>query len=223
METKSSDANAATPLAELYARVDELAAVGTRRILGLCGAPGSGKSTLAGLLAAHAGHRGTIVPMDGYHLANSELARLGRSRFKGAEDTFDAAGYAALLRRLRDQLPGEVVYAPEFRREIEEGIAGAIPVFAEQPLVITEGNYLLLENGAWSGVRPLIDEIWYVEVAQDLRLGRLISRHMRFGRDEAAAREWVERNDEKNAALIASTRARADRIVYLPTMPSNAP
>jgi pantothenate kinase len=206
----------ATPLIELYARVDELTADGKRRILGLCGAPGSGKSTLAALLAEHARERGVIVPMDGFHLANSELARIGRSRFKGAEDTFDSAGYVALLRRLRDQGHNEIVYAPEFRREVEEAIAGAIPIFAEQPLVITEGNYLLLDRGHWSEIRPLVDEIWYVDVAPELRLRRLIARHMQFGRDEAAAREWVERNDETNAALIASTGSRADRVVSLP-------
>ncbi len=204
-----------TSLEALYARIDSLAALGERRILGLAGAPGSGKSTLAEQLFAHAPECSVIVPMDGFHLANSELERLGRGGRKGAPDTFDSAGYAALLRRLRAQREDEVVYAPEFRREIEEAIAGAIPVFAHQRVVITEGNYLLLDTGHWSEVRPLLDEVWFIDVDPQLRLRRLLARHMAFGRDEAAARAWVAGTDEPNAELIASKRVRADLIVRL--------
>jgi pantothenate kinase len=211
-----------TPIEELYARIDALTADGKRRIVGLTGAPGSGKSTLARQLAARSPERSVIVPMDGFHLANAELARLGRSQRKGAEDTFDSAGYVALLQRLRDQRAGEVVYAPEFHREIEEAIAGAIPVFPEHRVIVTEGNYLLLDSGHWSKVRALIDEIWYIEIDPELRLQWLVARHVRFGRDEAAAREWVARTDEPNAALIASKRARANLIVRLLALPELA-
>ena len=145
-----------------FARLETLRARGTRCLLGLTGVPGAGKSTLAARLAAHAGASAIAVPMDGFHLANAELARLGRRERKGAPDTFDAAGYVALLRRLRDPVVGEVVYAPAFHREIEEAIAGEIAVPADVPLVITEGNYLLL-NGPWAAVRPLLDEVWFVE------------------------------------------------------------
>jgi pantothenate kinase len=199
------------------ARLQQLVADGQRRILGLVGAPGAGKSTVAqAILDALPGHA-VVVPMDGFHLANVELARLGRASRKGAEDTFDSAGYVALLARLRAQRSGEIVYAPTFRREIEEPIAGAIPVMPDVPLVITEGNYLLLQRGHWKAVRPLLDEAWYVEVDPVLRKQRLIARHMQFGRDEAAARHWVEQTDEVNAALIDSTRERADLIFPLPS------
>src|SRR5947207_15332686 len=104
---------------DFLARARALAA-GGRRLLGLAGAPGSGKSTLAAALAAALAERAIVVPMDGFHLANAELARLGRAGRKGAPDTFDAAGYVALLRRLRSQPAHEPVYAPAFRREIEE-------------------------------------------------------------------------------------------------------
>jgi pantothenate kinase len=201
----------------LYARLDALLASDERRILGLAGAPGSGKSTLAELLVARAPDRSVLVPMDGFHLANIELARLGRNLRKGAEDTFDSAGYVALLRRLRDTERAEIVYAPEFRREIEEPIAGAIPVFPEHQLIITEGNYLLLDTGHWRAIRTLVDEIWYIDVDQELRLQRLIARHVAFGRTEPAAREWVARTDEVNAALIASKRSGADLIIRLPS------
>ena len=191
-------------------RIETLLASGGRRILGLAGAPGAGKSTLAEALVAALPGRAMAVPMDGYHLANVELARLGRAARKGAEDTFDSAGYVALLRRMREQQPDETIYAPAFRREIEEPIAGAIPVSPDVQLVITEGNYLLLDSGHWADVRGLLDEAWYVDVDPALRRARLVARHIAFGRDEHAARDWVEHTDEPNARLIDSTRPRAD-------------
>jgi pantothenate kinase len=191
-------------------RIEHLLAGGKRKLLGLVGPPGGGKSTLAqALLEAFPG-RAVVVPMDGFHLANAELARLGRADRKGAPDTFDSAGYVALLRRLRAQSDDEVVYAPEFRREIEEPIAGAIAVDAHVPLVITEGNYLLLDDGHWAQVREQLDEVWFVDIDDDLRRDRLQQRHVRHGRTPQAAREWVERTDEPNARLIAASRHRAD-------------
>lgn len=194
------------------ARLDALIEGGGRKILGIVGPPGCGKSTLAAALLELLGERAVAVPMDGYHLANVELARLGRAQRKGAEDTFDSAGYVALLRRLRTQTAGEVVYAPEFRREIEEPIANAIPVLHDTPLVITEGNYLLLDHGHWSAVKGLLDEVWYVDVDPDLRRERLVKRHMQFGRSLEAARDWVATTDEPNAVRIDATKSRADLV-----------
>jgi pantothenate kinase len=193
-------------------RLEHLIADGRRHILGLVGAPGSGKSTLAQAILEALPDRAVVVPMDGFHLANVELERLGRASRKGAEDTFDSAGYVALLGRLRAQRHDEIIYSPTFRREIEEPVAGAIPVMPDVPLVITEGNYLLMQQGHWKAVRPLLDEAWYVDVDPELRLQRLIARHVKFGRDEEAAREWVQRTDEVNAALIDATRGRADLV-----------
>jgi pantothenate kinase len=128
-----------------------------------------------------------------------------------ALDTFDGAGYVALLRRLRSA--HEVVYAPEFRREIEEPIAGAVP--PDVPLVITEGNYLLVDEPPWAEVRELLDEAWYVVQDEETRLRLLIARHVEFGKTPGHAREWVMRSDQRNAALIEATRGRADALVRI--------
>ena len=191
-------------------RVRQLMQGGGRRVLGLVGPPGGGKSTLAQALHEAFPDRSVIVPMDGFHLANIELQRLGRTGRKGAEDTFDAAGYVALLQRLRTQPLGETVYAPAFRREIEEPVAGAIAVAADVPLVITEGNYLLLDHGPWARVRPLLDASWFVAGDEALRIERLVRRHNEYGRSEAHARAWVRDTDEPNARLIEATQTRAD-------------
>ena len=193
-------------------RVQALLAQGQRVMLGLAGPPGCGKSTLALALQGHFPETSVVVPMDGYHLANIELARLGRANRKGAPDTFDSAGYAALLKRLRGQQADETVYAPLYTRELEEGIAGAIAVPASAQLVITEGNYLLLEQGHWAKVLPQLDEVWYVDVDPALRLGRLTNRHQQFGRSLEAAQAWVAETDEPNARLIEATRMRAHRV-----------
>ncbi len=193
-------------------RLHELLAGGQRCLIGLVGAPGAGKSTLALAIQRALPEASQVVPMDGYHLANVELARLGRAGRKGAPDTFDSAGYVSLLRRLRSQGADEIVYAPEFRREIEEPIAGAIAVLPATRLVITEGNYLLLEDGHWASVAGLLDEVWYVDIDDGLRTDRLIERHVQFGRERDAALAWVAGTDEPNARLIAATRPRAHRV-----------
>ncbi|MCM2129375.1 nucleoside/nucleotide kinase family protein [Larsenimonas rhizosphaerae] len=185
-----------------------------RSLLGIVGAPGCGKSTLAAALTEALGPLAVQVPMDGFHLSNQELARLERAGRKGAPDTFDASGYRDLLYRLRTpHVDNEVIYAPDFYREIEEPIAASIPVLPEARLVITEGNYLLLQDAPWPQVAELLDEVWYLDVDNEQRETWLIERHMRFGRTEAEAKAWVASTDRPNAERIALTRHRADRIV----------
>jgi pantothenate kinase len=190
-------------------RARSLAAAGERRILGIAGPPGGGKSTVARAVVAELGELARLVPMDGFHLAQAELVRLGRRDRMGAPDTFDSGGYARLLERLRGD--EDVVYAPEFRREIEEPIAGANAIPRHVPLIVTEGNYLLL----WEFVRPLLDEAWYVETDEELRLQRLIQRHIQFGKTPEYARAWVLRSDQRNAEVVAATADKADVLVRL--------
>jgi len=181
-------------------------------VLGVVGAPGAGKSTLASALADAVD--AVVVPMDGFHLAQAELERLGRADRKGAPDTFDAHGFIALLRRLQTA-DAPVTYAPQFRREIEEPVAGAIPVPREAPLVIVEGNYLLLDESPWDQVHGLLDECWFVEIDEEVRVERLIARHEAHGRSPEQARAFALGSDQANAELIAGTRARADWVIRL--------
>lgn len=201
-----------TPFAELVATAHRLADAGSRRILGITGAPAAGKSTLSRQLVAALDGRAVEVGMDGFHFAQRELARLDRADRKGAPDTFDALGYVALLRRLREPGP-DVVYAPEFRRDLEEPIGSAIPVPAGVPLVVTEGNYLLLDTEPWRRVRPLLDEVWFLAPTEDDRLARLVARHEEFGRSHEQALARAYGSDLANAVLINETVRRADRVV----------
>ena len=179
-------------------RARQLSARPGRVMLGLVGCPGTGKSTVAERIAAVTG--AVVVPMDGFHLANSELVRLGLRDRKGAPETFDADGYVALLSRLRHPTGGPV-YAPAFDRRIGESVAGSIAVSLSATFVVTEGNYLL----HWPEARQHLDEVWYVEVDDALRLERLIARHVEFGKSPDAAREWVMRSDEANAVIVRAT------------------
>ncbi|MFV0132224.1 nucleoside triphosphate hydrolase [Streptomyces sp. HMX87] len=224
---------------DLLARARRLPRGGRRAVLGIAGSPGAGKSTLAERLVRELNGAGAPwvahVPMDGFHLADAELDRLGRRDRKGAPDTFDAAGYAALLRRLREEggrdeggerrergqgvdeagggRDGEVVYAPGFERVLEQPLAGAVPVPPSARLVVTEGNYLLLDDGAWARVRPQLDEVWFCELDEEERIRRLVARHEEFGKSHREAVAWELRSDRRNAELVAATRHRADLVV----------
>jgi pantothenate kinase len=195
------------------ARVETLLARDRRVILGITGLPGAGKTRVAEEIVStfdDAVH----VPMDGFHLADVELRRLGRLDRKGAIDTFDADGYLALLARIRSG-PSHTVYAPAFDRGIEQPVAGSIPIPPTARLVVTEGNYLLDDEPPWPSVRGQLSEVWFVDVAPDDRRRRLVARHIEFGKSPAEAEAWVSAIDEPNAARIETARPRADLVVSL--------
>lgn len=194
-------------------RVEALLDRERRVILGIIGPPGAGKSTLAeSVVAALDG--AVYLPMDGFHLADVELRRLGRLHRKGAIDTFDSHGYLALLQRLRAR-PSHIIYAPGFDRDIEQPIAASIPVFPETRLVVTEGNYLLDDDEPWPSVQTLLSETWFIDVPRDERHRRLVARHIEFGKSAEQAEAWVCDVDERNADRIEMSRHKADLVVTL--------
>jgi pantothenate kinase len=183
-----------------------------RVIVGVVGEPGAGKSTLVADLVRALGDDVAQAPMDGYHLSNRVLDVMGLRERKGAPETFDADGFVQLLRRLRDRHE-DVVYAPEFLREHDEPIAGRIAISRETPVVLVEGNYLLLDEEPWRQVRQHLDAVWYLDLAQDERVRRLAERHRSFGRDEAQAWERARTHDQVNAELVRGTRSRAELVI----------
>jgi len=181
-----------------------------RVIVGIAGAPGAGKSTLARQVVAAYGPDAVLVGMDGFHLAQAVLADLALVAVKGAPETFDAAGYLALLERLTEPPNRTVIYAPEFRREIEEPIAGAVPIRPEVQVIVTEGNYLLLDAAPWRRVRSLLAETWFLDTPPAVRVERLARRHVEFGRaPDVALDRALHGSDGRNAELVLASRSRA--------------
>ena len=188
-----------------------------RAVVGITGAPGAGKSTLTAELEAALRRKSLLagsVPMDGFHFSNAVLDELGRHQRKGAPDTFDVAGYLAVLDRVRQAAPeGEPreVLAPVYRRDLHEPVAAGTRV-AGRGIVVTEGNYLALNSLGWEGARERIDLLIMVEVDEAELIRRLVARHMSFGRHRADAGHWVRAVDLPNARLVADCANRCDEV-----------
>jgi pantothenate kinase len=200
-------------IAEVAAVVTDAAAGSHRTIVGIAGSPGAGKSTIAEALVRSI-PSAALLPMDGYHLPQARLVELGRRDRMGAPDTFDVDGFLLTLRDL--VVSGGPVFAPGFDRTIEEAVPDAIGIQPEHSIVIVEGNYLLHDAGGWENVAPQLDVTFFVDIDRDLRLSRLIERHVRFGKSPEAARDWALGPDETNARLIEATASRADHRIRLP-------
>ncbi|MDH6181198.1 pantothenate kinase [Microbacteriaceae bacterium SG_E_30_P1] len=204
------------PERELQALVDRLRslheAAGRRVTVGIAGSPGSGKTTLASALTSLLGASAAHLPMDGFHLANATLDRLGRRDRKGAIDTFDGWGFVALLERVRHET-GNPIFAPSFERTVDEPVAGEIMIPPEAEIVVVEGNYLLVPEHPWLRGREAMDEAWFCSTDERERERRLVERHIRSGRSLDAAIAWARDVDGANARLIEPTRAYADLVV----------
>jgi pantothenate kinase len=186
-----------------------------RAVLGIAGAPASGKSTLAALLMDDLERErpgaAVAVGMDAFHIGHRVLVEQGRTDVKGAPETFDVGGYVHLLRRIRNE-PGPI-YAPEFVREIEDSLANVVEVGPDTRLVVTEGNYLLLNRPPWDGVRELLDQAWFVRLDDDERRRRMVLRHLRHGHDPEEARIRTFGSDEQNALLVDGNLNRPDLVI----------
>jgi pantothenate kinase len=183
-----------------------------RFVIAVAGPPGSGKSTLAGALVTALERlepgSAVLVPMDGFHLDNAVLAARGLLARKGAPETFDVAGYRAALRRIRD---GEdEVAVPVFDRGLDLARAGAEVVGARHRIIVTEGNYLLLDRPTWDGLAGLFDHTLFLPVPESVLRARLVQRWLDHGLAPEAAEARAEGNDMVNARLVMGSRRVAD-------------
>jgi len=198
---------------EAKAIVVERAAESQRTIIGIIGKPGGGKSTLSKyLLKGIDPTLVSVVPMDGFHLSNKVLKELGRSDRKGAQDTFDVKGFTTLIERIKLD-SADPIYYPIFDRSIEESIASQGVVYPSTRVVIVEGNYLMHDKDGWQEISPLLDQSWYAFLDEDLRISRLISRHIAFGKDPESAKAWAKGSDQVNAELIELGVGRCDFLI----------
>ncbi|MFE0178638.1 nucleoside/nucleotide kinase family protein [Streptomyces sp. NPDC059002] len=199
-------------LKDLAADAWRLTAGVPRAVLGIAGPPGAGKSTLARALVARIGEGSAYLPLDGFHLSNAQLARLGLESRKGSEPSFDVAGYVALLRRVLDD-PAHDIYVPDYDRTLHEPVAARHLVAPAARLVVTEGNYLACDLPGWRAAHALMGACWYLDVPGDVRQQRLVERQLTGGRSPLEARAWVATNDAPNGELVATSRGRCGRIL----------
>ena len=208
-------------LGRLVPHILELMSQAHGRIaVGIAGGPGVGKSTLAAELVTmiNATHPGiaALVPMDGFHMRHSKLEAMGEVERKGAPHTFEGEAFVNFLRQLKTAK--ETISGPGYSRKIEDVVEDAFAVPPEVRLLIVEGNYLLLTEGPWAGIKSLLDYAVFINVPRERVEQRLLGRHAAEGLfTEERNRAHIARNDLPNYDLVWQSRDRADVIIELET------
>jgi pantothenate kinase len=206
-------------LSRLVPHILELESQAHRRIaIGFAGGPGTGKSTLAAELVTmlNAIHPGSaqLVPMDGFHMKHAKLEAMGQVDYKGAPHTFEGAEFVNFLHRLK--VAKTDVSGPGYSRKIEDVVENAFRVGADVRILIVEGNYLLLTEGPWAGIKPLLDYSVFIDVPRDIVKARLLKRHGEEGLfSEERNRAHIERNDLPNYDLVCLSQDRADVVIAM--------
>lgn len=218
-----ADTIALTPqeaLARLVPHILEMesAAGGERNAIGLAGGPGSGKSTMAAeivaMLNAVKPGSAALVPMDGFHMKHAKIEAMGQADYKGGPHTFEGAAFVSFLHHLKHAT--EPVSGPGYSRKIEDVVENAFTVQPEAKVLVVEGNYLLLTEGPWAGVKSLLDYAVFLDVPRDVVEARLLKRHGEEGLfTEERNRAHIARNDLPNYDLVAGSKDRADVIFQM--------
>lgn len=202
--------NLTTQVNGLIEKIDTLRETRKRVVVAICGAPASGKSTLTTELVRRLRLNkvnAVPLPMDGFHLDNEVISQMGLLSRKGAPETFDAPGYIALVKRVRD---AQLVYAPKFDRDRDISIAGAIAVGEDAEVIVAEGNYLMFDEDPWRQLAPLWDLTVRWDVPMPELRARLIQRWLNQNLSRTAAVRRAEGNDIPNAQRILNAALPCD-------------
>jgi pantothenate kinase len=199
-------------IASIAAAIFKRAGKSQRFVVAIAGPPGSGKSTLAEMLhEVLPEDSAVVVPMDGFHFDDIVLNQRGLRPRKGAPETFDYRGFAALLKRIRAAEPEVAI--PVFDRSIELSRAGAAIVGSDVKFVLVEGNYLLLDEEPWSSLAGLFDFSIFVDVPRGELERRLMERWRGHGKSDEDARAWIASNDLPNIERVLARRREADLVI----------
>lgn len=178
-----------------------------RFLVALAGPPGAGKSTVAADLVARIGAGARVVPMDGFHYDDAVLIARGLRARKGAPETFDVAGFAHLVARLRTE---PEVAIPIFDRSMELSRAAADIVTVQDRILVIEGNYLLLDQEPWRALFPQFDLTVQLDVTEAELIRRLTHRWLHFGKSPRDAAAWIASNDLPNVRRVLQGSRKAD-------------
>ncbi|KAF8627289.1 hypothetical protein AX17_006334 [Amanita inopinata Kibby_2008] len=212
-----------------------------RLLVGIAGIPASGKTTLAILLTEYTNRllisraeatagfitgntpaRAVLVGLDGWHLTRAQLDAMPDPAVahdrRGIHWTFDAKGYVAFVRSLREALvPGveTVIRAPSFDHAHKDPIPDAIAIYPYHRIVILEGLYTFVSIEPWNIAGSLLDERWLIQANPDEAQRRLVKRHVETGVARNLKEAWwrAEENDMPNGRFLVSNTLEPTRLI----------